>query len=221
VTLDAAGCQTKIATQILEQEADYILAVKNKQPGLAKAVRESLESSDGNEETKNLIDFFETQDYVHGRTEVRRCTVLKIGSNNHLPPVWASVAVMIRIESEHTEGGKTTHHTRYFISSTWMKAKDFLDAICQHWSIENSLHGVLDVAFRADDSRLRAENAAENFVVLKHMARNLLQNVKGSKVGINIRRFEAACNDRFLLNILASCPNSMRLPWDESQGLFR
>jgi len=45
------------------------------------------------------------------------------------------------------------------------------------------------------------------------MARNLLQNVKGSKVGINIRRFEAACNDRFLLNILASCPNSMRLPW--------
>ena len=85
---------------------------------------------------------------------------------------------MIRIKSERSEGGKTTHHTRYFISSTWMKAKDFLDGIRQHWSIENRLHWVLDVAFRADDSRLRAENAAQNFVVLKHMVRNLLHNVK-------------------------------------------
>ena len=93
-----------------------------------------------------------------------------------------------------------------------MEAKDFLEAIRQHWSIENRLHWVLDIAFRADNARLRAENAAENFVILKHMALNLLQNVKGSKVGINIRRFEVACNDRFLLNILASCPNSMRLP---------
>ena len=118
-----------------------------------------------------------------------------------------------RVGAERSEGGKNTHHTRYFISSARMKAKDFLEAIGQHWSIENRLHGVLDIAFRADDARLRAENAAQNFVVLKHMARNLLQNVKGSKVGIKIRRFEAACNDRFLLNILVSCPNSMRLPW--------
>jgi len=122
------------------------------------------------------------------------------------------VAAMIRIESERSEGGTTTHHTQYFISSRWMKAKDVLTAIRQHWSIENRLHGVLGVAFRADDARLRAEKAAENFVVRKHMALNLLQNVKGSKVGINIRRFEVACNDRFLLNILASCPNSMHLP---------
>ena len=39
---------------------------------------------------------------------------------------------------------------------------------------------------------------------------------KDSKVSINIRRFEAACNDRFLFNILASCPNSMHLPWGAS-----
>ena len=207
MTLDAAGCQTKIATQIIEQGADYILAVKNNQPGLAKAVRENFESSDGNEKTKDLVDFFETQHYAHGRTEVRRCSVLQTGLNNHLPSAWDSVAAMIRIESERTEGGKTTYHTRYFISSARMKAKDFLDAIRQHWSMENRLHWVLDVAFREDDSRLRAENAAENFVVIKHMALNLLQNVKGSKVGIKIRRFEAACNDRFLLNVLASCPN--------------
>jgi len=64
---------------------------------------------------------------------------------------------MIRIESERSEGEKTTPHTRYFISSTWINAKDFLDAICQHWSIENRLHWVLDVAFRADDSRLLGE----------------------------------------------------------------
>jgi len=184
------GCQTTIASQILEQEADDILAVKNKQPRPAKVVRESFESSDGKEETKDLVDFCETQGDAHGRSEIRRCTVLKTDSNHSLPLAWESVAAMVRIESERSEGGKTTPHTRNFISSTWMKAKDFLDAIRQHWSIGNHLHGVLDVAFRADDSRLRAEKAAENFVVLKHMALNLLQNVKGSKVGIKIRRFE-------------------------------
>jgi len=66
VPLDAMGCQTTIASQIVEQGADNILAVKNKQPGLAKAVRESFESSDGNEKAKDLVDFCETQDDAHG-----------------------------------------------------------------------------------------------------------------------------------------------------------
>jgi len=143
VTLDAAGCPTKIASQIVEQGADDILAVKNKQPGLAKVVRESFESSDEHEETKDLVDFCETQDVGYGKTEIRRCTVLKTDSSHPLPPAWESLAAMIRIESERSEGGTTTPHTRYFISSTWMKAKDFLEAIRQHWSIENHLHGVL------------------------------------------------------------------------------
>jgi len=201
------GCQTKIVTQFFEQEADDVLTVKNKQSGMAKAVRESFESSDGNEKVKDHVDVVETQDDAHGRTEIRRWTVLKTGSNHPHPPAWESVAAMTPIDSERSEGGKTTHHTRYFISSARMKAKDFLEAIRQHWSIEIRLHWVMAVTFRADDARLRAENAAENFVVLKHMVLNLLQNVKGSKVGIKSRRFEVACNDRFLLNILASCPN--------------
>ena len=129
MTLDAAGCPTKIATQILEQEVNDILAVKNKQPGLAKAVRESFESSDEQEQTKDLVDVVETQGDGHGRTEIRRCTVLKTGSNHPLPPAWESATAMIRIESEGSEGGTTTPHTRYFISSARMKAKDFLEAI--------------------------------------------------------------------------------------------
>ena len=123
------GCQTKIASQIVEQGADDILAVKNYQPRLAKVVRESFESSDGQEQTKDIVDFCETQDDAHRRTEIRRCTVLQTSSKHPFPPAWESVAAMIRIESERSEGGKITLHTRYFISSTWMKAKDFLEAI--------------------------------------------------------------------------------------------
>jgi len=96
VTLDATDCQTKIATQILAQGADDILAVKNKQPGLAKVVRESFESGDGDEETKDLVDFCETRDEGHGRTEIRRCTVLKTDLNHPYPPAWESMAAMIR-----------------------------------------------------------------------------------------------------------------------------
>jgi len=66
VTLDATGCPTKIVSPIVEQEADDILAVKNKQPGLAKVVRESFESSDEQEQTKDLVDFCETQGDAHG-----------------------------------------------------------------------------------------------------------------------------------------------------------
>jgi len=102
VILDAMGCQTKIVTQFFEQEADDVLTVKNKQSGMAKAVRESFESNAGQEETKNLVDSFETQDDAYGRTEIRRCTALKTDSTHPLPPAWESVAAMIRIESERS-----------------------------------------------------------------------------------------------------------------------
>jgi len=114
VTLDAAGCLTKIASQIVEQGADNIPAVKNKQPGLAKVVRESFESSHEQEEAKDLVDFRETQDEGHGRTEIRRCTVLKTDSNRPLPPAWKSVAAMVRIESERRRNDHTSHPVSYF-----------------------------------------------------------------------------------------------------------
>jgi len=82
----------------------------------------------------------------------------------------------------------------------------YLETVRSHWGIENQLHWVLDVAFREDDCRVRAGNAAENFAVLRHAALNLLKHVKGTKVGIKIRRLRAGWDNDFLMQVLgASC----------------
>jgi predicted transposase YbfD/YdcC len=116
------------------------------------------------------------------------------------------VQSIIRIETERSVAGKTSFAARYYVCSRKIDAKEAQEAARRHWAIENDLHWVLDVAFREDDSRVRSENAAECFAVIRHLALNLLRNAP-SKVGIKIRRLEAACNDNFLKSVLASMPN--------------
>ena len=42
-----------------------------------------------------------------------------------------------------------------------MTALEYGESARSHWGIENSLHWILDMAFREDESRIRAGNAAE------------------------------------------------------------
>ena len=102
-----------------------------------------------------------------------------------------------------TANGKTKIETRYFISSLPNNAKLLADSIRQHWGIENSLHWVLDVAFREDDSRIRKDNAPQNFAVLRQIAVNLLGKEKRVKRGIKNKQFLAAMDNNYLLNVLA------------------
>ena len=115
------------------------------------------------------------------------------------------LAQLVLFESERTVNGKQTHGSRYFITSRKsLTAKQALEAVRSHWQVENKLHWTLDVAFREDESRLRADNAAENFAVVRHAALNLLRSVKGSKVGIKNRRLEAGWSEPFLMKVLSS-----------------
>ncbi len=59
--------------------------------------------------------------------------------------------------------------TSYYISCTENDAELFAYAAQGHWSIENNLHWVLDIVFREYGSRIRKENATENFIVLRHI----------------------------------------------------
>lgn len=114
------------------------------------------------------------------------------------------------VEVELTLREQTSIERRYFISSKKrLTAKTALSTVRVHWGIENRLHCVLDLAFREDECRVRAGNAAENFAVLRHFTLNMLKNVK-SKVGIKIRRQQAGWGDQFLLEVLFA--NWMRLP---------
>lgn len=100
-------------------------------------------------------------------------------------------------------GDERSCHTRYYISSADAGAQQFLTWTRTHWSIENSLHWVLDVAFREDDSCLRKDHGAVNFATLRHIALNLLKQESTLKVGIKNKRLRAGWDHEYLL----PCPS--------------
>jgi predicted transposase YbfD/YdcC len=207
VTIDAMGCQKDIAKKIVDGGADYMLAVKDNQPTLLADIKASFAAATdaATAEDPNfdrIVDFAETTDKGHGRTEVRRCLTCYDLSAISRQKDWSKLGSVVLVEVDRTVGDKTSTEQRYYISSQKrLPAKVALATVRAHWGIENRLHWVLDLAFREDDCRIRAGNAAENFAVLRHFTMNLLKNVK-SKVGIKTRRLQAGWNHEFLLRVL-------------------
>jgi predicted transposase YbfD/YdcC len=198
ITIDAMGCQEEIARKIIQQEADYILAVKENQKQLYQDIEDEFRFG------KNINRDIH-QDFGHGRIETRTCSVIKdfkfIQSNTK----WDGLQSVIKIESirEFKNSNKPTETaTRYYISSLNAHAKDMQNAIRLHWGIENKLHWVLDVAFSEDASRKRAGNSAQNFSVLSKIALNLLKKDILTKQGIKGKRLKAAYDNGYLLKIL-------------------
>jgi predicted transposase YbfD/YdcC len=93
--------------------------------------------------------------------------------------------------------------SRYFISSLESDAESMLRAVRSHWGIENQVHWVLDITFREDDSRIRRDNGAENFAVLRHIALNLLKRENSAKRSLKAKRKRAAWDDDYLLQVLS------------------
>lgn len=197
VTLDAMGCQDAIAAQIVEQKADYILAVKQNQGHLLEEIRDSFRLL--------AVDAVaEEIDCGHGRVERRRCSVVGDTSLVENASRWAGLQGLVRIEAEryHKVSGQTEREIRYYITSLKPDAARLNTAIRQHWGIENKLHWVLDVGFREDASRKRAGNAARNFSLLNRIALNLLRQETSLKRGIKGKRLNAAWDHAYLLKLL-------------------
>ena len=205
VTIDAAGCQTSVASKIADKGGDYLLAVRDNQPKLYEATVQAFDELRTTKRSPGRGRRATSTETRRGREEKRTCTVLKIADDFPEAARWKGLAQLVMFESERTVNGKQSRGTRFFITSrTSLTAKQALEAVRSHWHVENKLHWTLDVAFREDDSRLRADNAAENFTVVRHVALNLLSNVKGSRVGIKNRRLEAGWSEPFLLKVLCS-----------------
>ena len=60
-----------------------------------------------------------------------------------------------------------------------------------HWGIKNSMHWVLDVAFREDDCRSHCGDDLHNFAILRRIALNLLKGNIRTKLGIANKRLKA------------------------------
>ena len=207
VTIDAMGCQTEIVDTIVEAGGDYLISVKDNQPKLCAAVVETFDRALEKRRWPKGTHT-KTEEKAHGRTEVRRCWVLDVDESFPERKRWKGLAKIVHVERECTVNGKTTAGMRVFITSrASLTAAEALAAVRGHWQVENKVHWTLDVAFREDESRLRAENAAENLAVVRHVALNLLRSVKGSKVGIKNRRLEAGWSEGFLMKVLAAYAN--------------
>jgi len=209
VTIDALGCQTAIAAQIVAQRADYVLALKDNHPTLHQEVREAFAAARATafaDYAPADHDHWEAVEKDHGRREVRRYWTIRdpeLVAYLNQGGAWAGLRAIGLVESERRVGETVSMEARYYLLSGAGEAAAFGHAVRSHWGIENRVHWVLDVAFREDDSRVRAGDGAENLAVLRHFALNLLRQERTAKGGVATRRFRAALDETYLLAVLA------------------
>jgi len=182
VTIDAMGCQKKIAKSIIKAKADYILAVKGNQPELELALKDTILL-----ETPSQTNI--TEDVGHGRVEKRTCKVFSNMSHFEEKNKWENLNSFVCIESEvyNKSTKRTTKETRYYITSLSADAKLLNKSIRKHWSVENNLHWTLDVLFKEDSSRKRMGNEAENINIINKFVLNMVAPDKSFRKGKQVR----------------------------------
>lgn len=204
VTIDAIGCQTEIAAQIIAKRADYVLALKTNQPKLHQDVVEWFAWAQQRDFRNVEHTYAQTVNKGHGRIEIRQCWAISdpralevLGHHEG----WRKLTSLVMVQRERRRGDRSQTETAYFISSLPPDADRLLRAVRHHWRIENSLHWVLDVIFHEDDARLRIGHGAENFAILRRMVLNLLRR-HPAKLSLKRKRFKAALDTDFLFELL-------------------
>jgi predicted transposase YbfD/YdcC len=200
VTLDALGCQKEIVQTIVEQDGDYVIAVKGNQEKLLDAVQEAV----GQALDTNAGTTLAKRERGHGRTEERLCTVIAVPDDFPDRSAWAGLRSLAMVSREYVDSQGEPHSgVRYYISSLpARRAGTIARAVRSHWSIENQVHWAMDVSFREDTSRAREAHAQANLGMLRRSALSLLKNAAGLSGSINCKRKQAGWDDRILENVL-------------------
>jgi predicted transposase YbfD/YdcC len=202
VTIDAMGCQRKIAEQIHQQGGDYVLAVKENQGRLYQTVEKLFEATKEENATAMWYREHQTIDGDHGRIERRNYVVLPLMYLHGFKYKWKGLQSIAMVESHREAEGKISNEKRYYIASLKPDAKVIGHAIRTHWCIENQLHWSMDISFREDDSRVRKGDAAGNFSILRQIALNLLKKETTSKIGVKNKRKKAGWSQNYLARVL-------------------
>ena len=201
VTIDAMGCQRAIAQKVIEQKADYVLALKGNQPTLEQAVERFFVAGPEAEAHRTASAYATQTEQGHGRIETR-CYWLSDELDDALTAAaWPGLRSIGMVEATRTLAGETTVEQRFYLTSLKPEARPFARAVRNHWGIENKLHWTLDVTFREDQSRVRKGYGPENVAVLRHIALNLLRQEPSTK-SMPRKRLACALNPAYLLKVL-------------------
>ena len=200
VSIDAMGCQTKIAKEIVNNGGDYLLAVKNNQESLANSVKKALSEMVNKKLEQGQLKI----EQAHGRIEARQYCVLDAKEVAKAHPAWEGLeSIGVAIGYRQIKGGKPSLDYRYYISSAELTENSFAKAVRGHWQIENSLHWVLDATMNEDNCQIYRDNGAENLACLRHIALNMLR-AEPTKISIRSKRKRAWMKTRFLEGVLVA-----------------
>lgn len=215
VTLDAMGCQKKIAREIIEADADYVLALKGNQETVHQEIQSFLDATiaetqaprpRGAKRSQAAVNLaqMETVEKDHGRFEIRRYFQSdQLGWFADLDQ-WERLQSVGVVESTREIGNQRTVERRYYLSSLPLNVELFARAVRSHWGVENKVHWVMDVCFQEDQSRARTGYAAENLATLRRLALNLLKKDTTKKRGIRGKQLSAAWDHAYLLRLLGN-----------------
>lgn len=201
ITIDAMGTQKAIAKQIIDGEADYVLALKGNQDTLHQGVMDYLTEQLDNDFAGVKVRRYQTSETGHGRQETR--SYLQLPAPKSLPglELWAGLKSIGMVISECIRDGKETVEVRYYISSLKVSVKRFAHAVRSHWGVENGCHWSLDIIYREDESRIRNKHLRENVAWLNRLTLSLLKQ-HPSKESTVMKRRSCGWSDEFLLEVL-------------------
>ncbi|MAT96545.1 MAG: ISAs1 family transposase [Anaerolineaceae bacterium] len=207
VTIDAMGCQTEIAEQIVAQGGDYLLAVKKNQKYLYEDVAHLFKHAVPENFNAEGFDEARTVDKQHGRLEIRHCQLISepewldyLRSRHN----WKGLHSVVKIWTERQVSGKKSCESRYYLCSRAASAADLLAGVRAHWGVENNVHWVLDVVFAEDASRTRTGHGQQNLATMRRIAINMLNQEQSRKESLKGKRQLAGWDETYLERIVFS-----------------